>query len=110
MITVCLCIPGFSQSSNLLVCCDQGRKTAAQVQRLEALHAKQQAVLRRKTEEAEAARKRLHVSNPSQQCMSIPLLCLTILFNHASAAYSVCTWSPRPAASTGTLDHRFYFT
>ena len=39
----------------------QGRKTAAQVQRLEALHAKQQAVLRRKTEEAEAARKRLHV-------------------------------------------------
>ncbi|DBB08621.1 TPA: hypothetical protein ACH3X3_008748 [Trebouxia sp. C0006] len=38
----------------------QGRKTAAQVQRLEALHAKQQAVLRRKTEEAEAARKRLH--------------------------------------------------
>ena len=40
----------------------QGRKTAAQVQRLEALHAKQQAVLRRKTEEAEAARKRLHVS------------------------------------------------
>ena len=41
----------------------QGRKTAAQVQRLEALHAKQQAVLRRKTEEAEAARKRLHVSS-----------------------------------------------
>ncbi len=40
----------------------QGRKTAAQVQRLEALHAKQQAVLRRKTEEAEAARKRLHVT------------------------------------------------
>lgn len=39
----------------------QGRKTAAQIQRLEALHAKQQAVLRRKTEEAEAARKRLHV-------------------------------------------------
>ena len=43
---------------------DQGRKTAAQVQRLEALHAKQQAVLRRKTEEAEAARKRLHVRPP----------------------------------------------
>lgn len=45
-------------------CTMQGRKTAAQVQRLEALHAKQQAVLRRKTEEAEAARKRLHVSTP----------------------------------------------
>ena len=45
-------------------CTVQGRKTAAQVQRLEALHAKQQAVLRRKTEEAEAARKRLHVSIP----------------------------------------------
>ncbi len=43
----------------------QGRKTAAQVQRLEALHAKQQAVLRRKTEEAEAARKRLHVIFPA---------------------------------------------
>ena len=56
--------------SLLLMCvvrCHQGRKTAAQVQRLEALHAKQQAVLRRKTEEAEAARKRLHVS-PAQCC------------------------------------------
>lgn len=39
----------------------QGLKTAAQVQRLEALQAKQQAVLRRKTEEAEAARRRLKV-------------------------------------------------
>eukprot|EP00884_Botryococcus_braunii_P003163 jgi/Botrbrau1/12848/Bobra.0045s0017.1 len=37
----------------------QGLKTAAQVQRLEALQAKQQAVLRRKTEEAESARRRL---------------------------------------------------
>ena len=55
----------------MLVWCKQGRKTAAQVQRLEALHAKQQAVLRRKTEEAEAARKRLHVSNPSQPVLHV---------------------------------------
>lgn len=40
----------------------QGRKQAAQVQKLEALQAKQSAVLRRKTEEAEAARRRLKVS------------------------------------------------
>lgn len=52
----------------LYVCADQGRKTAAQVQRLEALHAKQQAVLRRKTEEAEAARKRLHVKPYMSDC------------------------------------------
>jgi len=39
----------------------QGMKAAAHVQRLEALQSKQQAVLRRKTEEAEAARKRLKV-------------------------------------------------
>lgn len=37
-----------------------------QVQRLEALQSKQQAVLRRKTEEAEAARKRLKVSLPDK--------------------------------------------
>ncbi|GAB4822357.1 hypothetical protein N2152v2_009403 [Parachlorella kessleri] len=37
----------------------QGRANAAQLQKMEALHLKQQAVLRRKTEEAEAARKRL---------------------------------------------------
>lgn len=37
----------------------QGRANAAQLQKMEALHAKQQAVLRRKTEEAEAARRRL---------------------------------------------------
>ena len=37
----------------------QGRKQQAQVQKLEALQAKQAAVLRRKTEEAEAARRRL---------------------------------------------------
>lgn len=61
-------------SLTTLVWCKQGRKTAAQVQRLEALHAKQQAVLRRKTEEAEAARKRLHVSNPSQPPMKTHLL------------------------------------
>ena len=41
----------------------QGMKAAAHVQRLEALQCKQQAVLRRKTEEAEAARKRLKVSH-----------------------------------------------
>ena len=40
----------------------QERKTAAHVQRLEAVRDKQQAVLRRKTEEAEAARKRLKVA------------------------------------------------
>ena len=38
-----------------------GRKQAAHVQKLEALQAKQSAVLRRKTEEAEAARRRLKV-------------------------------------------------
>jgi hypothetical protein len=38
-----------------------GRKQAAHVQKLEALQAKQAAVLRRKTEEAEAARRRLKV-------------------------------------------------
>ncbi len=37
----------------------QGCKNAVQIQKLEALHTRQQAVLRRKTEEAEAARKRL---------------------------------------------------
>ncbi|GMH44881.1 hypothetical protein BSKO_12838 [Bryopsis sp. KO-2023] len=37
----------------------QGRVNAAKLQRIEALHNKQQAVLKRKTEEAEAARKRL---------------------------------------------------
>ena len=41
----------------------QGMKAAAHVQRLEALQAKQQAVLRRKTEEAEAARRRLKVGS-----------------------------------------------
>lgn len=39
----------------------QGRVNAAKLQRIEALHNKQQAVLKRKTEEAEAARKRLKV-------------------------------------------------
>lgn len=39
-------------------CC---RANAAQLHKMEALHQKQQAVLRRKTEEAEAARKRLKV-------------------------------------------------
>lgn len=58
-----------------LVCCVQGRKTAAQVQRLEALHAKQQAVLRRKTEEAEAARKRLHVSTLEHGDWFLPRPC-----------------------------------
>ena len=38
-----------------------GRKQAVHVQKLEALQAKQTAVLRRKTQEAEAARKRLKV-------------------------------------------------
>lgn len=37
----------------------QGRVAAAKYQRLEAMHTKQQAVLKRKTEEAEASRKRL---------------------------------------------------
>lgn len=37
----------------------QGRANAVQLQKMEALHVKQQAVLRRKTEEAEAARRRL---------------------------------------------------
>ena len=41
--------------------CVQGQRTQAQMQRLEALQVKQQAVLRRKTQEAEAARKRLKV-------------------------------------------------
>ena len=41
-----------------------GRKQAAHVQKLEALQAKQAAVLRRKTEEAEAARRRLKVCVP----------------------------------------------
>lgn len=63
----------------MLVCCGQGRKTAAQVQRLEALHAKQQAVLRRKTEEAEAARKRLHVSKPVQLAQHVVLWLITSL-------------------------------
>jgi hypothetical protein len=40
-------------------------KAAAHVQRLEAMQSKQQAVLRRKTEEAEAARKRLKVCSSS---------------------------------------------
>lgn len=39
----------------------QGIKSAVHLQRLEALHAKQQAVLKRKSEEAEAARKRIKV-------------------------------------------------
>lgn len=60
-----------ADSLTMLVWCKQGRKTAAQVQRLEALHAKQQAVLRRKTEEAEAARKRLHVGNPTQPALHV---------------------------------------
>lgn len=37
----------------------QGRRNAVQIQKLELLHSRQQAVLRRKTEEAEAARRRL---------------------------------------------------
>ena len=46
-----------------LTCCclAQGQRTAAQMQRLEALQSKQQAVLQRKTEEANAARRRLKV-------------------------------------------------
>lgn len=50
----------------------QERKTAVQVQKLEAAREKQQAVLRRKTEEAEAARKRLKVttSHPAAFCWS----------------------------------------
>ena len=43
----------------------QERKTAAHVQKLEAARDKQQAVLRRKTEEAEAARKRLKACTPA---------------------------------------------
>lgn len=54
---VCVTLPG-----SLTCCWLQGRKAAAHVQRLEALQAKQQAVLRRKTEEADAARKRLKAS------------------------------------------------
>ena len=38
-----------------------------QVQKLEALQAKQTAVLRRKTQEAEAARRRLKVTDPHSQ-------------------------------------------
>ena len=45
----------------------QGRLNAAQLQKLEALHSKQQAVLRRKTEEAEAARRRLKEMEDRQQ-------------------------------------------
>lgn len=39
----------------------QGRQSQVQMAKLEALHGKQQAVLRRKTQEADAARKRLQV-------------------------------------------------
>ena len=49
------------EQSMILVCACQGQRTQAQMQRLEALQSKQQAVLRRKTQEAEAARKRLKV-------------------------------------------------
>lgn len=66
------------------LCHPQGRKTAAQVQRLEALHAKQQAVLRRKTEEAEAARKRLHVSMSALIPIpsTPPVLLLLLIMSH----------------------------
>lgn len=40
---------------------NQSRVNAAKLHRIEALHTKQQAVLKRKTEEADAARKRLKV-------------------------------------------------
>lgn len=67
-----LCL-ALSSSISHFVGNGQGRKTAAQVQRLEALHAKQQAVLRRKTEEAEAARKRLHVRSLSFALLLQPI-------------------------------------
>jgi len=66
----------------------QGRKTAAQVQRLEALHAKQQAVLRRKTEEAEAARKRLHVTFQ----LSCPMARWSLLLSQHRYPVAECCW------------------
>ena len=53
------CVSNASLPHNL-----QGIKAAVHVQRLEALQAKQQAVLKRKSEEAEAARKRLKARPP----------------------------------------------
>lgn len=49
----------------------QGRANAAQLQKMEAFHQKQQAVLRRKTEEAEAARKRLKVHQHLSRLASV---------------------------------------
>ncbi len=46
----------------------QGQKDAMEIQRYEALQAKHKAVLKRKTEEAENARKKLRVSGRGPGC------------------------------------------
>ena len=64
-----------------------GRKQAAHVQKLEALQAKQAAVLRRKTEEAEAARRRLKVRLKGR-----PTLPVSDLSHHALRCHWETLW------------------
>lgn len=85
----------------------QGRANAAQLQKMEALHAKQQAVLRRKTEEAEAARKRLKVGGQGEYAEGVPG-CAVLPMGSAfvlccSPLPQLCFWLSRCTHHMGAL-------